>query len=164
MQAVNHSIQEHKLSSNNNETGADSRHSSANISALRDGNIIKLSETSQGNTDSLTDAPRVDQNGVDKLQTAQNYIRTSSSALTGPQKRMEKRKHSEPSHSIKHKKRKHSHDAHFEGHRIPHLVKKRPYKKEEPEAEGEKKLDDYVLAKLFKKSGGFCFYKEDLSS
>lgn len=164
MQAVNHSTQEHKHSSNNNESGADSRHSSTIIPTLRDGNIFKLRETSQGNTDALANGQGVDQNGIDKLQTAQNYVKTSSSALTSPQKRIEKRKHCDSSHSTKHKKRKHSHDARFEGHRIPHLVKKRTYKKEEPEAEGQKKSDDYVLAKLFRKSGGFCLFKEGLSS
>lgn len=164
LQAVNHSTQEQKHSSNNNESGADSRHASTNIPTLRDGNIFKLRETSRGNTDTLTGGQGVDQNGFDKLQTAQNYVKTSSSALKSPQKRIEKRKHCDSSHSIKHKKRKHSHEARFEGHRIPHLVKKRTYKKEEPEAEGQKKSDDYVLAKLFKKSGGFCLFKEGLWS
>lgn len=164
LRAVNHSRQEHNHSSSNNETGADGRHSSTNIPTLKDGNTFKLRETSQGNTDALTDAQGVDQNGVDKLQTAQNYVKPASSALTSPQKRIEKRKHCDSSHSIKHKKRKHSRDARFEGHRIPHLVKKRTYKKDEPEAEGQKKSDDYVLAKLFKKSGGFCLFKESLAS
>lgn len=158
LQAVNHSTQEHKHSSNNHESGADSRHSSTILPTLRDGNTFKLRETSQGNTDDQG----VDQNGVDKLQTAQNYVKTSSSALTSPQKHIEKRKHCDSAHS-KHKKRKHSHGARFEGHRIPHLVKKRTYKKEEPEAESQKKSDDYVLAKLFKKSGGFCLFRDGLS-
>lgn len=164
LQAGDHSPQEHKHSPNNNETGAGGTHSSTNIPTLRNGNIFQLHETSQGSTDALTDDQGVDQNGVDKLQTAQKYVKTSSSALTGPQKRVEKRKHCDSSHSIKHKKRKHSHDARFEGHRIPHLLKKRTYRREEPEAEGEKKSDDYVLAKLFKKSGGFSLFQEGLSS
>lgn len=109
-------------------------------------------QSSQGSTDVLDG---VDQNGVDKLQTAQTCIINSRSVLTSPQKRREKRKHCDSTDSSKqkHKKRKHSRDARFEGHRISHLVKKRTYKREDPETEGLKKSDDYVLAKLFKKSG-----------
>lgn len=47
-------------------------------------------------------------------------------------------------------------DAKFEGTRIPHLVKKRKYRKQDSENEQESKQqnnDDYVLEKLFKKSG-----------
>lgn len=120
--------------------------------------MFRLHETPQGN-----DGQGVDQNGVDKLQTAQNSAKTSSSALPSPQKRLEKRKHCDSSPSFKHKKRKRSRDARFEGHRIPHLVKKRTYKKEEPEADAQKESDDYVLAKLFKKSGGLGWLKEGLS-
>ncbi|XP_067277314.1 DNA excision repair protein ERCC-6 [Pseudorasbora parva] len=85
------------------------------------------------------------------------------SSMNSPQKHREKKKHCEmpekdtlPSdgRKSKHKKRKHSEDARFEGCRISHLVKKKRYKKEEEEEEkNEKKSDDYVLAKLFKKSG-----------
>nr|XP_020484090.1 DNA excision repair protein ERCC-6-like [Labrus bergylta] len=80
------------------------------------------------------------------------------SALSSPQKHREKRKHCDSSGSDKrkHKKRKHSKDARFEGHRISHLVKKRNFNKEvgeENEADNPKKSDDYVLAKLFRKSG-----------
>lgn len=157
-QAANLSIHQHKHSSNHSETGRDSGHSSTNIPAVRHANISDLHGTSQANTDVLTDSWAVDQNAADKLQMAQNYFKTSSSALTSPQKHREKRKHCDKTESNKHKhkKRKHSHDARFEGHRIPHLVKKRTYKKEDPEAEDQKKSDDYVLAKLFKKSGRFC--------
>ncbi|XP_036211825.1 DNA excision repair protein ERCC-6 isoform X4 [Myotis myotis] len=48
-------------------------------------------------------------------------------------------------------------DAKFEGTRIPHLVKKRKYRKQDSENEQESKQqnnDDYVLEKLFKKSVG----------
>lgn len=46
-------------------------------------------------------------------------------------------------------------DAKFEGTRISHLVKKRQYQKQDNENESEKEQsnDDYVLEKLFKKSG-----------
>ncbi|KAM3606079.1 uncharacterized protein V6R79_010359 [Siganus canaliculatus] len=80
------------------------------------------------------------------------------STLTSPQKHREKRKHCSDSDSDKHKRKKHKHsrDARFEGRRISHLVKKRNYKKEDaedPQTDNQKKSDDYVLAKLFKKSG-----------
>lgn len=157
-QASNLSNRQHKHSSNHNETGRDSGHSSTNIPAVRRGNISDLHETSQANTDVLTDSRGVDQNAVDKLQMAQYYFKTSSSALASPQKHREKRKHCDKTDSNKHKHKKHkrSRSARFEGHHIPHLVKKRTYKKEDPETEGQKESDDYVLAKLFKKSGRFC--------
>lgn len=54
------------------------------------------------------------------------------------------------------KSSKHRRDAKFEGIRIPHLVKKRRYQKQDSENENEaveQSNDDYVLEKLFKKSG-----------
>lgn len=91
-----------------------------------------------------------------------------------PQKHREKKKHcdmtdavSPPSdkHKHKHKKHKYSEDARFEGHRISHLVKKRRYKREDSEDQKEKKdeqkNDDYVLAKLFKRSGIHSVMKHD---
>lgn len=51
-------------------------------------------------------------------------------------------------------KKKHHKDARFEGERIPHLVKQKRYQKENSEEEEDSKQnDDYVLEKLFKKSG-----------
>ncbi|XP_063565824.1 DNA excision repair protein ERCC-6 isoform X2 [Gorilla gorilla gorilla] len=55
------------------------------------------------------------------------------------------------------KNSKHCRDARFEGTRIPHLVKKRRYQKQDSENKSEAKEqsnDDYVLEKLFKKSVG----------
>ncbi|XP_006061922.3 DNA excision repair protein ERCC-6 [Bubalus bubalis] len=55
------------------------------------------------------------------------------------------------------KSSKHRRDAKFEGTRIPHLVKKRQYRRRDPETESEAKErshDDYVLEKLFRKSVG----------
>uniref|UniRef100_A0A8C2S5S9 Helicase ATP-binding domain-containing protein n=1 Tax=Capra hircus TaxID=9925 RepID=A0A8C2S5S9_CAPHI len=52
---------------------------------------------------------------------------------------------------------KHRRDAKFEGTRIPHLVKKRQYRRRDSENESEAKErshDDYVLEKLFRKSVG----------
>ncbi|XP_058242244.1 DNA excision repair protein ERCC-6 isoform X2 [Hemibagrus wyckioides] len=99
---------------------------------------------------------------------------TSTSNSNTPQKHRDKKKHcdvteatSQPTdeHKHKHKKRKHKEDARFEGHRISHLVKKRRYKKEDSEdqkeTKDEQKNDDYVLAKLFKKSGIHSVMKHD---
>ncbi|XP_053440248.1 DNA excision repair protein ERCC-6 [Nycticebus coucang] len=54
------------------------------------------------------------------------------------------------------KSSKHRRDARFEGTRIPHLVKKRQYQKQENDKSEAKEQsnDDYVLEKLFKKSVG----------
>ncbi|TKS85519.1 DNA excision repair protein ERCC-6 [Collichthys lucidus] len=168
---VNQGSHVHKHSTNQNESGADSRHSSTAV-PTRNGNT-------QVNPDVPTDSQSTNQNGVDvKLNisantqyTGQNnrdwdavknsnsssthQHRDKDSALTSPHKHREKRKHCDSADSDKHKrkKRKHSQDARFEGHRISHLVKKRTYKKADAEDSGTGKSDDYVLAKLFKKSG-----------
>ncbi|XP_009998650.1 PREDICTED: DNA excision repair protein ERCC-6 [Chaetura pelagica] len=69
---------------------------------------------------------------------------------------------SHESHKDKSKK-KHHKDARFEGERIPHLVKQKRYRKEnnEEKEEDSKKNDDYVLEKLFKKSGVHSVMKHD---
>ncbi|KAM9284852.1 DNA excision repair protein ERCC-6 isoform 2-T2 [Morus bassanus] len=69
---------------------------------------------------------------------------------------------SHESHKDKSKK-KHHKDARFEGERIPHLVKQKRYKRENSEEneEDSKKNDDYVLEKLFKKSGVHSVMKHD---
>ncbi|XP_029787979.1 DNA excision repair protein ERCC-6 isoform X3 [Suricata suricatta] len=81
-------------------------------------------------------------------------------------KHKSKTKHSTPEEEIlehhrrlkqKPKNSKHHRDAKFEGTRIPHLVKKRRYRKQDSEIENEtseRSNDDYVLEKLFKKSVG----------
>ncbi|XP_055986398.1 DNA excision repair protein ERCC-6 [Sorex fumeus] len=64
----------------------------------------------------------------------------------------------------KQKKSKHHRDAKFEGTRVPHLVKKRQYQKEDNEDESkpkEQSNDDYVLEKLFKKSGVHSVMRHD---
>lgn len=61
-------------------------------------------------------------------------------------------------------KSKHHRDAKFEGTRVPHLVKKRQYQKENNEDESkpkEQSHDDYVLEKLFKKSGVHSVMRHD---
>ncbi|XP_009075454.1 PREDICTED: DNA excision repair protein ERCC-6-like [Acanthisitta chloris] len=69
---------------------------------------------------------------------------------------------SHESHKDKSKK-KHHEDAKFEGKRIPHLVKQKQYRREnsEEKEEDSKKNDDYVLQKLFKKSGVHSVMKHD---
>lgn len=138
-----------------NKIGPDSRRSSnsANIPALVDDNISLCSKNSLGDQNAQTGSQTINQNDVDAaLHKGQN---NKGASVASPQKHREKRKHCESADSAKdkHKKRKHSRDARFEGHRISHLVKKRAYKKEEHEPEEQNKSDDYVLAKLFKKSG-----------
>ncbi|KAM6264742.1 DNA excision repair protein ERCC-6 isoform 2-T3 [Spheniscus humboldti] len=82
-------------------------------------------------------------------------------------KRTSKMKHrvdilSHESHKDKSKK-KHHKDAKFEGERVPHLVKQKRYRREnsEEKEEDSKKNDDYVLEKLFKKSGVHSVMKHD---
>ncbi|NXL49342.1 ERCC6 protein, partial [Podilymbus podiceps] len=60
-------------------------------------------------------------------------------------------------------KKKHHKDAKFEGERIPHLVKQKRYRREnsEEKEEDSKKNDDYVLKKLFKKSGVHSVMEHD---
>uniref|UniRef100_A0AAQ4NZF0 DNA excision repair protein ERCC-6 n=1 Tax=Gasterosteus aculeatus aculeatus TaxID=481459 RepID=A0AAQ4NZF0_GASAC len=89
-----------------------------------------------------------------KNSSSSQQVRDKEASLISPQKHREKRKHcdSVDSDKLKHKKRKHSKDSRCEGHRISHLVKRRTFRKGE-DSETEKKSDDYVLAKLFKKSG-----------
>ncbi|CAH2321613.1 DNA excision repair ERCC-6 isoform X1 [Pelobates cultripes] len=53
-------------------------------------------------------------------------------------------------------------DAKFDGERISHLVKHKPYQKEENEFADRRTNDDYVLAKLFKKSGVHSVMKHDV--
>ncbi|XP_054687255.1 DNA excision repair protein ERCC-6 isoform X1 [Grus americana] len=69
---------------------------------------------------------------------------------------------SHESHKDKSKKKYHK-DAKFEGERIPHLVKQKQYRREnsEEKEEDSKKNDDYVLEKLFKKSGVHSVMKHD---
>ncbi|KAK6293370.1 hypothetical protein J4Q44_G00356960 [Coregonus suidteri] len=84
--------------------------------------------------------------------------RDSQGPGSSPYKHREKRKHCDSTAEgpkNKHGKQK---QAKVEGHRISYLVKKRSYKgqeerEEQPEKQDQRQSDDYVLAKLFKKSG-----------
>ncbi|XP_042316777.1 DNA excision repair protein ERCC-6 isoform X2 [Sceloporus undulatus] len=61
------------------------------------------------------------------------------------------------------RKPKSSRDARFEGERIPHLVKHRKYRKEDNVEEKDlRKNEDYVLEKLFRKSGIHSVMKHDV--
>ncbi|XP_029465477.1 DNA excision repair protein ERCC-6 [Rhinatrema bivittatum] len=64
-------------------------------------------------------------------------------------------------HKEKHKKSKRQKCIVFEGKSIPHLIKQRQYRKDEDQEE-EKRSDDYVLEKLFKKSGIHSVMKHDV--
>ncbi|XP_061490737.1 DNA excision repair protein ERCC-6 isoform X2 [Rhineura floridana] len=69
---------------------------------------------------------------------------------------------SKTKHECSSRKPKCSQDARFEGKRIPHLVKHRRYRKENNEEEKDpKRIEDYVLEKLFKKSGIHSVMKHD---
>ncbi|XP_043374459.1 DNA excision repair protein ERCC-6 isoform X3 [Dermochelys coriacea] len=84
-----------------------------------------------------------------------------------PHKRTSKTKHSMDmltfeGHKSNPKKPKHHKGARFEGEHIPYLVKQKQYKKDNQEEEKEqKKNDDYVLERLFKKSGVHSVMKHD---
>ncbi|XP_061646190.1 DNA excision repair protein ERCC-6 isoform X1 [Phyllopteryx taeniolatus] len=132
--------------SDQNETYANNRHSLFKISAST------CRKLSQGQSNSTTDAPN-QQNGMD----TDSHLSSSRLKNDMGLKCRQKRKHCELNDEERHKskKRKREKDARFEGQRISHLVKKRDYRKVDAEehAEDQRKSDDYVLSKLFKKSG-----------
>ncbi|KAK1166506.1 DNA excision repair protein ERCC-6 isoform X1 [Acipenser oxyrinchus oxyrinchus] len=125
--------------------------------------VIEQPSASSDNCGQAADVPTSNVQDTIKLHSDPDKIR--------PQKQKEKKKHcaaeggkqlSEAA-AHKHRKYKRSEDARFEGHRIPHLVKKRRHSKEDhTEAnEDRKKSDDYVLEKLFRKSGIHSVIKHD---
>uniref|UniRef100_A0AAX7URZ7 DNA excision repair protein ERCC-6 n=1 Tax=Astatotilapia calliptera TaxID=8154 RepID=A0AAX7URZ7_ASTCA len=130
---VNHSSHAHKHSSATFiNTGTDSTHTPT----LRAGSTSPCSKNSQGKQNVPIDSPSTNQDAVDIAPAGQNKNSDCD-------KHREKRKHCDS-------------DDLNKRHRISHLVKKRTFKKSESEdnaAEDQKKSDDYVLAKLFKKSG-----------
>uniref|UniRef100_A0A3B3WMZ2 DNA excision repair protein ERCC-6 n=1 Tax=Poecilia mexicana TaxID=48701 RepID=A0A3B3WMZ2_9TELE len=158
------------------ESGAENR----NSLSLGHSSISPSSGNSQGKSNTPTDSRSANQNAKDiemsntpnmllirdgndsGLVERANRSPTSTSCHQHRDKdrgkHREKRKHCDSTGTDKrrHKRRKHSRDARFEGHRISHLVKKRTFNKQENEetsTEDQKKSDDYVLAKLFRKSG-----------
>ncbi|KAM6266245.1 DNA excision repair protein ERCC-6 [Porphyrio hochstetteri] len=87
-----------------------------------------------------------------------HYKRTSKT-----KHRVEQEMLSRKSHNVKSNKKNHQ-NAKFEGQRIPHLVKQKQFRREhtEEEEESPKKNDDYVLEKLFKRSGIHSVMKHDV--
>uniref|UniRef100_A0A1A7X486 DNA excision repair protein ERCC-6 n=1 Tax=Iconisemion striatum TaxID=60296 RepID=A0A1A7X486_9TELE len=168
--SVNHVSQDSKQTpAVRSEAGADRR----DIPPLKNHNKISSSENSRNKSNPPADSRSTSQNetdaeadfSVDLLLTGLNDNKESAEAKAAnsshqhkdSHKHKEKRKHCD-SHGDKHKHKKHKHSrgARFEGHRISHLVKKRTFRKAESEensTEDRKESDDYVLAKLFKKSG-----------
>ncbi|XP_047208459.1 DNA excision repair protein ERCC-6 [Girardinichthys multiradiatus] len=160
------------------ESALENRNSSSReIPALRDCSTSPSSGNYQGKSNAPMDSRSTNQNIEMNNSANMLHVRDNNNpdsvekANKGPSsasfhqhrdkdrgKQREKRKHCDSTHvdKSKHKKRKHSRDARFEGLRISHLVKKRNYKKEENEensTQDQRKSDDYVLAKLFRKSG-----------
>ncbi|XP_077438587.1 DNA excision repair protein ERCC-6 [Vanacampus margaritifer] len=128
--------------SQQNEIYANNRHSLLNNS------MSTCEKLTPGPINGTMDAQNK-QNGMDaNLHFSCGRLKNDSGV-----KRREKRKHCDSNKMERHKSKKHKRekDARFEGHRISHLVKKREYKK--TDAEDQKQSDDYVLSKLFKKSG-----------
>lgn len=170
--SINNSVRhDHKRSLGKpRESGPENRNSSSKeIPALED---------SQGKSDGLMDGRSTNQNpqniemsnsatmlpvrddNYDSVEKAKKSPGSASCLQPRDKykgKHSEKRKHRDSTDTDKHKskKSKHCRDARFEGHRISHLVKKRTYKKEENEenSTADHRSDDYVLAKLFRKSG-----------
>ncbi|XP_019720182.1 DNA excision repair protein ERCC-6 [Hippocampus comes] len=124
-----------------NEIYANNMHSLLNISE-------STCTLSQGTINGTTNAQN-HPNGTD----AEPHFSCAQLKIDTGLKRSEKRKHCDSNKAKRHKskKRKREKDARFEGQRISHLVKKREYKR--TDAEDQNKSDDYVLSKLFKKSG-----------
>ncbi|KAJ8014047.1 hypothetical protein DPEC_G00036190 [Dallia pectoralis] len=96
---------------------------------------------------------------------AHKHLKTQSSRKQkhtdpqSPQKHREKKKHCGSHAEGSKTNRRKQKEAKIEGHRISYLVKKRRYKGQQESEEqsdsnlDQKQNDDYVLAKLFKKSG-----------
>ncbi|XP_031434408.1 DNA excision repair protein ERCC-6 [Clupea harengus] len=151
--------------------------SARNSQGKRNTGVIPNGVSHGGGASGVPDAPKSRSgmvNGPDRSK--------PSSGST--QKRREKRKHCEQQGALcpsqdppqlqhrkkeEEKKKKHKHkqsrDGRCEGQRVSHLVKRRTYRQQDQEEEEEKKeqrqTDDYVLAKLFKKSGIHSVMKHD---
>lgn len=90
--------------------------------------------------------------GIEQVEN--NFYKHKSKTKHNEAEEETQEKHLRPKQ--KPKNSKHRRDAKFEGTRIPHLVKKRQYQKQDSEnkrGNKEQNNDDYVLEKLFKKSG-----------
>lgn len=130
------------VESSENATVTEEEHEVANENVERDFSLLCGAAGSQEKQVDKTDDGQLDNN---------HYKRTSKT-----KHRVDMLSHD--SHKEKSRK-KHHKDAKFEGERIPHLVKQKRYRKEGSEEKelDPKKNDDYVLEKLFKKTGNFCY-------
>ncbi|XP_030059035.1 DNA excision repair protein ERCC-6 [Microcaecilia unicolor] len=114
-------------------------------------------------TDDCSGTCRMDSSQEKDLTTNSDIKKTDCSH----RKHKSKMKHHSPSeddsrsHKEKRKKCKRQKGFTFEGESIPHLVKQKQYRKND-EQENEKRSDDYVLEKLFKKSGIHSVMKHDV--
>ncbi|XP_048419473.2 DNA excision repair protein ERCC-6 isoform X4 [Stegostoma tigrinum] len=125
----------------------------------------------------------LDEDRKDCNLTSEKLQNTSGAALgeTSSSNKLHHKRQSKTKHQItegehddalsvyKHKHRKHKRqkDAYFEGERIPHLVKRKKLKTRDREEEQKEKevcrqSDDYVLEKLFKRSGIHSVMKHDV--
>lgn len=153
----------HKTSHPSQETSGPSQ---SHSSCVEEQKTASLSNNSQAATSFNGHSNNIDRS---RLPNNADLPTNNASLANSPQKHREKKKHHETTekntekNKSKHKKLKQ--DARCEGYRISHLVKKRGYKKEDNEEKednkDERKSDDYVLAKLFKKSGIHSVMKHD---
>ncbi|XP_071985400.1 DNA excision repair protein ERCC-6 isoform X2 [Engystomops pustulosus] len=117
--------------------------SSPSGSATRDAEIDKVLPKSSGNQDF----------GSGTMAQSEESVSTERPHY----KHKAKTKHQE-------RKKRRKKDAKYEGERISHLVKQKPFQKEvkEEQEESRKTSDEYVLEKLMKKSGVHSVMKHDV--
>ncbi|XP_025253643.1 DNA excision repair protein ERCC-6 isoform X1 [Theropithecus gelada] len=132
--------------SNSSGTGKSSRPSGDESIDEKLGLSYKRERPSQAQTESFWENKQMENNFYKHKSKTKHHSVAEEETLE---------KHLRPKQ--KPKNPKHCRDAKFEGTRIPHLVKKRRYQKQDSENKSEAKEqsnDDYVLEKLFKKSVG----------
>ncbi|XP_011747894.2 DNA excision repair protein ERCC-6 isoform X1 [Macaca nemestrina] len=132
--------------SNSSGTGKTSRPSGDESIDEKLGLSYKRERPSQAQTESFWENKQMENNFYKHKSKTKHHSVAEEETLE---------KHLRPKQ--KPKNPKHCRDAKFEGTRIPHLVKKRRYQKQDSENKSEAKEqsnDDYVLEKLFKKSVG----------
>ncbi|XP_003903675.2 DNA excision repair protein ERCC-6 isoform X2 [Papio anubis] len=132
--------------SNSSGTGKTSRPSGDESIDEKLGLSYKRERPSQAQTESFWENKQMENNFYKHKSKTKHHSVAEEETLE---------KHLRPKQ--KPKNPKHCRDAKFEGTRIPHLVKKRRYQKQDGENKSEAKEqsnDDYVLEKLFKKSVG----------
>ncbi|XP_071071987.1 DNA excision repair protein ERCC-6 isoform X2 [Dasypus novemcinctus] len=100
---------------------------------------------------------QVQTESISETEQVENNFHKHKSKTKHPSVAKEETPEKHPEKKPTPKNSKHRRDAKFEGTRIPHLVKKRQYRKQDTENESEAREqsnDDYVLEKLLKKSVG----------